>query len=117
MLLELDRSITTVTPVEYNTDASEPSTGDPVTIFGLGTTSFQGSTPDYLQEATINIVSDTVCDNQYGGLIEPSVMLCAAASGKDSCQGKFMSRAKILLPFVQSLIKLHSVVHAFVFFR
>ena len=58
-------------------------------ITGWGTLSSDGSTPDYLQEASVPIVSQTNCRNAYGSSNIHDSMICAGfdAGGVDSCQG------------------------------
>jgi trypsin len=60
--------------------------GSPTFITGWGTTSFGGGSPISLRAAVVNIVSQDKCNQAYGGGITLS-MICAAAKGKDSCQG------------------------------
>ncbi|KAL9985595.1 hypothetical protein ACROYT_G008017 [Oculina patagonica] len=57
-------------------------------ITGWGTLSSEGSQPDYLQEASVPIVSQEQCRNSYPGLIHDS-MICAGfdEGGVDACQG------------------------------
>lgn len=55
-------------------------------IYGWGTTSFQGSSPDKLLEATVPVVTKETCQTKW-----PSVedgMICAGGEeGTDTCQG------------------------------
>lgn len=62
--------------------------GNDVTVSGWGTTSYGGSTSNFLRKTTVDIVSRATCNrsNSYAGEIT-SRMLCAARAGKDSCQG------------------------------
>lgn len=76
-----------VTPATWNSDPSVPVDDDPVTVCGFGTTSFGGEPSDALLKVTVNAVNSDVCVAQYSGEVAPDVMLCAAASGKDACQG------------------------------
>lgn len=57
-------------------------------ISGWGTTSSGASavSPETLRAAFVNIVSQARCNSSYSGLIT-SRMICAAARGKDACQG------------------------------
>ena len=54
---------------------------------GWGTTSVGGNTSPVLREASVNYITNTVCNNNYGGLITDS-MLCAAgiSTNTDACQ-------------------------------
>mmetsp|Transcript_6599 Transcript_6599/g.10082 ORF Transcript_6599/g.10082 Transcript_6599/m.10082 type:complete len:110 (+) Transcript_6599:472-801(+) len=87
MLLKLATPITSITPVKLNENPAVPVDDEDAQIFGLGTTQYQGSAPNYLQEATVDIVPNDICVNQYEGAVNPGVMLCAARFGKDTCQG------------------------------
>jgi len=62
------------------------SSGNAV-VSGWGTTSSGGSASAVLLKVTVPIVSDTTCDSNYGGAIDPTTMICAGAAGRDSCQG------------------------------
>jgi secreted trypsin-like serine protease len=65
--------------------------GDPVEISGWGCTSeptiLSCSTSDTLRATTVNIVSDPTCSADYGADFDSSTMVCAAAPGKDTCNG------------------------------
>ena len=67
---------------------SEPSDGTKCWITGWGTLSSGGSTPDYLQQVQVPVVSRARCDKAYPGKIHDS-MICAGLDqgGIDSCQG------------------------------
>ncbi|XP_036334692.1 trypsin zeta-like [Rhagoletis pomonella] len=79
----------TIKPVEL---ADVPSlNGATATVTGWGTLVQGGSSPNLLQEVKVPIVSNELCDQDYGsaGLITDS-MLCAGVrgvGGKDACQG------------------------------
>jgi trypsin len=60
--------------------------GTPVLISGWGTTSTGGSTSQTLLATYVYTVNQGTCNNNYYGQIT-SRMFCAAAPGKDSCQG------------------------------
>lgn len=59
------------------------------TVTGWGTTSSGGSTSNFLQEVDVQVISNDVCNNAYGGITEN--MLCAQDAsgngGSDACQG------------------------------
>jgi secreted trypsin-like serine protease len=61
--------------------------GDAVEISGWGSTSESGNTQDTLRATTVNIVSDGTCGADYGPDFDAATMVCAAASGKDTCYG------------------------------
>jgi trypsin len=65
--------------------------GDPVEISGWGCTSepiiFTCSTSDTLRAASVNVVSDGTCSADYGPGFDAATMVCAAAPGKDTCNG------------------------------
>merc|ERR1739842_245818 len=52
-----------------------------------GTLSSGGNQPTVLQEVDVTITTNAVCKNAYGSNSITDVMLCAADSGRDSCQG------------------------------
>jgi len=58
-------------------------------ITGWGTLASGGSQPDYLQEASVPIVSDAQCKHSYGSDNIHESMICAGldAGGVDACQG------------------------------
>jgi trypsin len=45
-----------------------------------------GGSPDVLHAVDVPLVSDKVCDENYGG-IDAETMICAGEEGRDSCQG------------------------------
>jgi trypsin len=61
--------------------------GDLMRIIGWGRTTEGGSISNSLLEADVPIVTDTSCDSDYGGDIDPSVMVCAGDGQHDTCQG------------------------------
>jgi trypsin len=61
--------------------------GSPVDITGWGSTSEFGGTQDTLRGATVNIVADATCSDDYGPDFDSASMVCAAAPGKDTCSG------------------------------
>ena len=61
--------------------------GDTATVTGWGTTAEGGNTSNVLMEVALPIVSNSTCNQSYGGIT--ANMLCAGETngGKDSCQG------------------------------
>jgi len=66
----------------------EPSNGTNCWITGWGRLSFNGITPDYLQQVQVPVVSRARCDKAYPGGIGDD-MICAGLDqgGIDTCQG------------------------------
>ena len=46
-----------------------------------------GSLPDKLQEVTVTIIQQNICQRIHGASSVTDKMLCAESAGKDSCQG------------------------------
>jgi len=89
--------LTLSTPLTFSADiaaaslvasGSEPTSGESVTVIGWGTTSEGGSVSTNLRQVSVPVVSLATCKNDYAqaGTITAR-MFCAAASGKDSCNG------------------------------
>jgi hypothetical protein len=76
-----------VETVALNTEEEIPN-GTPSTVTGWGDTSEGGSPASILQEVSVPVVSNQVCNEAYGGDITLN-MLCAGyqEGGKDACQG------------------------------
>ncbi|XP_032783133.2 trypsin alpha-3 [Daphnia magna] len=55
-------------------------------VVGWGTTSSGGTISSNLLKASVNVMTNTACNQQYNNTIT-SGMVCAASPGKDSCQG------------------------------
>ena len=67
---------------------AEPATGESTTVIGWGTTSEGGSVSATLRQVSVPVVSFATCKSDYAG--DGSItarMFCAAATGKDSCNG------------------------------
>jgi secreted trypsin-like serine protease len=62
-----------------NFDDAVPAAGAPVTIIGYGHTQEGGSSSPELQEAQVNVVGFTECDDVWRR-IEDDIMLCAGVS-------------------------------------
>ncbi len=71
-------------------ESDDDLAGKKVEVAGWGLTQESGSPSNELLEATVNVVSNAVCNTGYGNKATISAfMLCAgkAAGGVDSCQG------------------------------
>jgi len=68
---------------------AETFEGDEAVVAGWGATLEGGSTSDVLREVALNVVSNAQCVSDYStvGYSVFSTNICAAAPGKDSCQG------------------------------
>lgn len=90
-LIELS-SNSKFTPIDLNmTDIAIPDNGPDVmaTVAGWGATRENSQTlPSALQKVDVPLVSQSVCNSEYGGIITDR-MICAGipAGGKDACQG------------------------------
>ncbi|MFZ9857977.1 MAG: serine protease [Roseiflexaceae bacterium] len=85
--LTINRYVKTIRLAKAN-ETNLFAAGNDVTVSGWGTTSYGGSTSNYLRKTTVDIVSRATCNrsNSYAGAIT-NRMLCAARASKDSCQG------------------------------
>ena len=87
-LLELSNEV--VAPAnEIALFQNDPAVGSDVTVVGWGdTTNNNGVLPETLQEVVLQVVSNTDCNaaSVFNGAITDN-MLCATATGKDSCTG------------------------------
>ena len=71
-------------------DGFSLSSGQDVTVIGLGTTSSGGSLSNVMQEVTVDYLTNAECcsgQHEYACNQITSNMMCAARDGKDSCQG------------------------------
>lgn len=80
------------TPIAWATptDAALYAPGTTSTATGWGRTSEGGSSSNALREVDMPIISDTDCDNAYGGDVHVETQVCAGllgTGGKDTCQG------------------------------
>ncbi|KAK9977441.1 hypothetical protein ABG768_019255 [Culter alburnus] len=91
-LLQLSSSVTFsdyIKPVCLAAAGSTFAAGTESWVTGWGALQSGGTAPDILQEVMIPIVSNSDCNNAYGGGIT-SNMMCAGLlnqGGKDACQG------------------------------
>ena len=58
----------------------------PAVVTGWGNLASGGSSPDILQEVTVQVLENSNCGNYPQSMITGN-MLCAGVEGKDSCQG------------------------------
>lgn len=92
VFLEVPTKINNLQFVKLNSDVTSPTSGDPVTVVGWGTTSQGGPLSDVLLAVELNAMSNGRCSastfgsESYWGQITDN-MLCAADDGEDSCQG------------------------------
>lgn len=90
MLFKIERVTNAqLTPVAFNTDASNPANDDPLTVIGFGRLSYQGSQSNHLRKVNVKSISTNQCNSMYGaGRINGNVMMCAGVTGggNDSCQ-------------------------------
>ncbi|KAL0198134.1 hypothetical protein M9458_006674, partial [Cirrhinus mrigala] len=90
-LLQLSSSVTFsnyIRPVCLAAAGSKVAAGTDSWVTGWGALQSGGQAPNILQEVMIPIVSNSDCDDAYGGSIT-SNMLCAGLlneGGKDACQ-------------------------------
>ena len=90
MIMRLNSPVTGVTPIALNANPQIPAAGDVLTVMGFGDlNSGSGTFPEFLQEVNVPFVTHSKCNQQYGGQIDETSMLCAGfdQGGKDSCQG------------------------------
>jgi hypothetical protein len=82
----LNGTVQTITPLGSG-NAALANAGVDAVVTGWGDTTGNDNYSNELREVTVPIVSNTSCNQVYGGIT--SNMLCAgyAAGGKDSCQG------------------------------
>jgi secreted trypsin-like serine protease len=92
-ILYLSVPVTEVTPIAINGDAAVPMDGQDAILLGMGSLEENGTFPEFLQVATLQSVNYDTCvaawsDTAEGAVaIDPILQLCAAAPGKDACDG------------------------------
>lgn len=86
VMMKLVRN-STVTPVPWNSERSQPQDNAATTTIGFGTTRSGGSTSSELLEVTVQVVDYDTCNRGNLNQVDDDTMLCAAAPGKDACQG------------------------------
>jgi Trypsin/Hint module len=91
MLIRLDKPVLGIPLLKINSDLSIPTTGQSLTVIGLGTTRYLGSQAENLMEVNIQAISYQDCNDydSYFPFVNDEQMICAGVStgGKDSCQG------------------------------
>lgn len=87
-LWQLSSPVTGVSTVPIDGDGDFSAVGVISTVAGWGATREGGAGSDVLREVDVPVISNTLCNQQYGGDITDA-MLCAYVDGggKDSCQG------------------------------
>jgi len=87
-LWQLSSPITNVDIVPIDSNGDYDSVGVTSTVVGWGAIREGGPSSNVLREVDVPIISNTVCNQQYGGDITDA-MICAYVDGggKDSCQG------------------------------
>ncbi|KAJ8020947.1 Enteropeptidase [Holothuria leucospilota] len=91
-LLRLDSNVTLtdyISPICLTTDENEAITYSNCLVGGWGDTSEGGSPSTILQEAAVNLFTDSQCNGYLGSALYEEVMICAGKSegGIDTCQG------------------------------
>ena len=78
----------TIAAAKLVASGAEPTAGESTTIIGWGTTSEGGAVSSTLRQVTVPVVNFSTCKSDYSGDGTITArMFCAAASGKDSCNG------------------------------
>ena len=91
----LEQPVDGITPVKLNSDRNIPVDGKKLEVFGWGNTNPDSDAdpiyPDLPQTVTVDYITNEACmepapfEYKAGRITEN--MMCAAAPGKDSCQG------------------------------
>jgi secreted trypsin-like serine protease len=82
-----------VIPMAGAADIMPYTAGTKAQVYGWGDTTGQGTYPQSLRTATVDVMADTVCEKAYAGNADGKYlrasMVCAGApaGGKDACQG------------------------------
>jgi hypothetical protein len=81
-----------VVALDSPTDGVDLKSGDDLVTFGFGTLTSGGTSPNIMQEVTIDYITNADCVNSYGYSSSEidSSMICAGRAGKDSCQVMFL---------------------------
>lgn len=82
-----------VIPMAGPADTAPYTAGTRAEVYGWGDTTGQGTYPQSLRTATVDVLADSVCEKAYPGNADGTYlrasMVCAGVSGggKDACQG------------------------------
>lgn len=87
MLVQLDKAVTTISPVKLNKDPNVPADDESVMVMGFGTTREGGSISRDLLKVELKKSSNAACGNAYGSSYNQNAMVCAYDDNQDSCQG------------------------------
>jgi trypsin len=95
-ILKLSKS-SAVKPMLYNNNTLLPYDNDELITMGYGYAKQDGNQLSYnLLQVKVNAINNEICNDQYNNEIDTISSLCAAAIGKDSCNGD--SGGPLLLP-------------------
>ena len=91
----LEQPVDDITPVKLNSNRKIPVDGQELEVFGWGNTNPDSdadpTNPDLPQTVTVNYITNEACMEpapfEYEAGKITKNMMCAAAPGKDSCQG------------------------------
>jgi secreted trypsin-like serine protease len=86
MLIKLNKA-SKAPLVSLNTNSAKPVDNESVKVIGFGDTQYGGYVSASLLEVYVNVVGFSTCQSDYPGEIDKNSMICAAANGKDSCNG------------------------------
>eukprot|EP00522_Entomoneis_paludosa_P000260 CAMPEP_0172472392 /NCGR_PEP_ID=MMETSP1065-20121228/68310_1 /TAXON_ID=265537 /ORGANISM="Amphiprora paludosa, Strain CCMP125" /LENGTH=620 /DNA_ID=CAMNT_0013230527 /DNA_START=171 /DNA_END=2033 /DNA_ORIENTATION=- len=94
MLVQINNPVTTIEPLEWNTNSSVPEAGGTnVTVMGFGRTEYEtGPVSQDVLRVDLETVADNVCLNRYGANnLQTNIMMCAryppSGDPKSACQG------------------------------
>ncbi|WUH90507.1 serine protease [Streptomyces sp. NBC_00433] len=82
-----------VIPMAGPGDTASYTAGTPAQVYGWGDTTGEGTYPQSLRTATVDVLADSVCEKAYPGNVDGTYlrasMVCAGVTGggKDACQG------------------------------
>ncbi|XP_022090152.1 transmembrane protease serine 9-like [Acanthaster planci] len=88
-LIQLDSHANVVSPniAPIRIANKRPVKGKNLLVSGWGTTSMVGPSSDTLREVVVKVQTRTACRDAHKPALITDNMFCAAAKGKDSCQG------------------------------
>jgi hypothetical protein len=102
MLLRLDSPVTTLAPVQINSNKDVPGVNEGLTVIGVGATSEGGGSSNTLLEVVVKYVPTSECNlnSAYGGQVHDPSMFCA---GKCVIIVSFLCRQDEVRSFVLHL--------------